>query len=772
MKNKQTSPMKRPKSTVAEITKSKKSALKDVSMTPDRFERSQSRVKKTGIRRRRSLCDSNMTTQDSQDESILEQTPITLSQISVIDPSQNDTLTSTFRKKKKAQSASDDTLEMAVHYARGEPDGAERSFTRRQLSQISLNDSDAPDESMEVDDHDMEDENETPSPSKKSKVAVKSTKSQKLEKEKGKKAVLKIPFKQAAKKLKSLKSAGETQKTKKQVNKNFEALPDETTVPKTPKQTRKELKQQRKMVKNNYDLIENAKKSWEELRRLDLPAAKKKKICDDLMKMVVGKVKNLSLVHDSSRVIQCLIQYGTEEQRGIIFEELKNDICELCKLKYAKYVVRKLIHYGTKELRAQLFTSFHGHVRKLIRHKEASDIIEYAFNEYATAPQRLAILEEFYGPTFSMFKERVHQSLDQIMEEQPEKKEMVIRSMREALMPLIDKEILSYSLVHKVFHDFFAYADDKSKKEMIEGLREHIPNLVHTKDGTRVAMHCVWSGSTKDRKVIIKSLKTHVVKICKEEFGHLLLLAIFDTVDDTVLMQKAILDEMLKSMDEMVINAHARKILLYLLAPRELNHFHPDIVSILQKGDSNPTSKKDKAIRAKELRDYISPHLLKYLETNAKTMMSQNSQTLVVKSIVTHASGDVVPAMRAIAELVAQPCSTADGAINMIEHPACHIALKKIIANDKARMEAGEGILFSAILLEALPKSAIKVWAASNRGCFILVSLLEVGCSTITEKVTSHLQPVLKSLSKMTFKGAELLLAKLEDPNKPREFRV
>lgn len=49
---------------------------------------------------------------------------MTLSQISIIDPSENDTLTTTFRKKH--QPVSDDTLELAVHYARGEPDGAER----------------------------------------------------------------------------------------------------------------------------------------------------------------------------------------------------------------------------------------------------------------------------------------------------------------------------------------------------------------------------------------------------------------------------------------------------------------------------------------------------------------------------------------------------------------------------------------------------------------------------------------------------------------------
>ncbi len=77
---------------------------------------------------------------------------------------------------------------------------------------------------------------------------------------------------------------------------------------------------------------------------------------------------------------------------------------------------------------------------------------------------------------------------------------------------------------------------------MIESLRESAPHMVHTRDGTRVAMTCVWWGSVKDRKSLVKSLKGHVAKLCQEEHGHLLLLAVFDCVDDTVLVQKAILD--------------------------------------------------------------------------------------------------------------------------------------------------------------------------------------------------------------------------------------
>lgn len=41
---------------------------------------------------------------------------------------------------------------------------------------------------------------------------------------------------------------------------------------------------------------------------------------------------------------------------------------------------------------------------------------------------------------------------------------------------------------------------------------------------------------------IIKSFKTHVGKIAREEHGHHVLLALFDAVDDTVSVRKSVLN--------------------------------------------------------------------------------------------------------------------------------------------------------------------------------------------------------------------------------------
>jgi pumilio family protein 6 len=43
----------------------------------------------------------------------------------------------------------------------------------------------------------------------------------------------------------------------------------------------------------------------------------------------------------------------------------------------------------------------------------------------------------------------------------------------------------------------------------------------------------------------------------------------------------------MKSADELVSDKYGRKVLLYLLMPRDPVYFHPDVVAALRRGDSN-----------------------------------------------------------------------------------------------------------------------------------------------------------------------------------------
>ena len=90
----------------------------------------------------------------------------------------------------------------------------------------------------------------------------------------------------------------------------------------------------------------------------------------------------------------------------------------------------------------------------------------------------------------------------------------------------------------------------------------------------RIALSCWYFDIHIYILAIIKSFKTFVPKICGEEHGHMVLLAAFDCVDDTKLIAKAVISEIIgegkEATSEKLSEAFAsekagRKVLLYLI---------------------------------------------------------------------------------------------------------------------------------------------------------------------------------------------------------------
>lgn len=65
-------------------------------------------------------------------------------------------------------------------------------------------------------------------------------------------------------------------------------------------------------------------------------------------------------------------------------------------------------------------------------------------------------------------------------------------------------------------------------------------------------------------------------------------------------------------------------------------------------------SKKDAAVRRKELLEVVSPPLLQHLCDNAVTMVMDKATSVTVSDILASACGDLRPAMTAVAQLANQ----------------------------------------------------------------------------------------------------------------------
>lgn len=535
------------------------------------------------------------------------------------------------------------------------------------------------------------------------------------------------------------------------------------------KKQKKELRQTRQLNdKNNFDVMAKSKQIWESIRRKDCDASKRTKLMNDLEKLLKGNVKSIAFAHDTTRVIQCYIKYADEKRRQDVFEELKEHIVDLSKSKYARNIVRKFLMYGSKSQIAEIIKSFKGQVKKLLRHSEASYIVEYAYNHKAILEQRNMLCEELYGNTFRFFKTAEHTTLGQVLDAQPEKKESILEEMKQILIPLAQKEaVIKHSLVHKAFLDFFTYATPKIRSEVIEAIRESVIYMIHTHDGARVGMHCVWHGTAKDRKVFAKTMKTFVEKISTGEFSHLVVLAMFDCIDDTKLVKQIIISELVSSLPNIINNKYGRKVLLYMLSWRSPAHFLPEIIEVLKQGDENTNSKKNTSVRQRELLDAVSSPLLKHLEENTQELVLQNALCAVVTSIVLCADGDPQPVMSAVARMAAETFEAGgkDGELHIAEHPAGHLVLKWLIKQDKDMKENGKEGCFARTLVEHVGIENLSSWARVNRGAIVLCCLLQSCDEEIAARVKTGLKGLVSTPKGSTnTKAIDTLIEMLNSP--------
>ncbi|XP_032426143.1 pumilio homolog 3 isoform X2 [Xiphophorus hellerii] len=546
---------------------------------------------------------------------------------------------------------------------------------------------------------------------------------------------------------------------------------------KKPPTTEEELKkrlQKKRELKNNrqqaerkemFDIISRCKAVWGNLRRKKCDTEQKTKLMKELHGLIRGKIKQMAFAHDSVRVLQCFIQFGNQKQRFEVFEELKDSVLDMSKSPYGKHVVKKLLMYGNKEMVAAIIQLFGGHIRKMLRHATASTIVEYAYNDKAMLAQRLMITGELYGNTYAICKSLELNTIEKVLAANPEKLENILEETKQAIVPLAQKEqVIRHSVVHKVFLDFFQFAPEKQRSEMIESIRESVVYMAHTHDGARVAMHCLWHGTAKDRKVIIKTMKTYMVKFARGEFGHMVLLAIFDCVDDTKLVKQAVLSELLSVLPEVLGNKHGKKVLLYLLRPRDPTHMLPDIVKLLEQGDGNAHSKKDMATRRRELLEAASPALLDHLQLNAAAMVTNKAASVTVRDILASACGDLRPAMTAVAQLANQELvqGGVEGQLHLAEHPAGHLVLKWLIEQDAMLAENGREECFSRILVDTVGTETMKSWVKVNRGAMVLCSLLNSCDGSVAAEVKAALTAIIPELRRISdHKGAEILLQNL-----------
>lgn len=578
-------------------------------------------------------------------------------------------------------------------------------------------------------------------------------------------------------KSKKKKAFGEKPKVEKEENSkgnNLQLAKNDATTEKTDwlklKKERKELRQKRRAKKLNndtvYDKIIQAKQISEKLRRSDCTSQDRIKLTRTLHKMLEKDYSKVIFTHDMSRVIQYLIKHCEADVRKAIFHEIKPFAVQMLESKYAKNCIKNILKHGSRDIKNDVINAFYGNIVKFMSHTVSAPLIELAYSTWCMDLDKIYFKQEFYGDIYKQAKDKSVKSLSDVFENAEGMKSATLSAVKANLVRILNKSLVNSTLLHTILWEFFCVCSMEDKNELIVMLRDFIVTLSQTKMGARVAAQCIWHGNNKDRKVIMKAFKGNVKTICMSEHGYMILLALFDSIDDTVIMKKIILAELQEDLTDIALNEYGRKVILYLVARRDSHYFPPSVVEYLCQGDNNSISKKPADIREKELLEAIRDPLLDAVTADVATWLSNSAIAMVTLAILKAGSGEKLKsAFESIAKFISDENTKIkenDTECKLIEHPGLHMMLKKLIQNDKELLKKNEYI-FGSALLSHLTLEVLKKWIECNRSCFLIILLIENESTNYASILLSKLKQIQEDLKLKKSPGKSIILKKLEE---------
>ena len=508
-------------------------------------------------------------------------------------------------------------------------------------------------------------------------------------------------------------------------------------------------RQERKAAKPNADSIARSKKLWERLRRKShVPLEERKALVAELFDIITGRVKDFVFKHDSVRVIQTALKYANVDQRKSIARELKGEYKTLAESKYAKFLIGKMLVHGDDETRDLVVPEFYGHIRREMKHPEASWIVDDIYRGIATPSQKSTMLREWYGAEYALFSSKepgsVSADLKELLAEHPEKRTPIMRSLLDLVNLLVQKKSTGFTMLHDAMLQYFLNVQQGNEEmtefiELLKGDEEGdlLKNLAFTKSGARLVCLALAYGNAKDRKHILRTYRETIQTLAYDTHGHKVLLAVYDVIDDTVLVSKSVFTELVgkdpqsapQQQDLLAAATHlnARIPFLYPFCSKSTAILSSEDLKILDEIDRirTTTSKKDPETRRKELIASLSPPLLSLIASNAKDLMSSSFGCQLVTEVLLGAPSGRESALQAIAALTTGDEETK----RLLEQPAAGRMLKTLVLGGRFNPKTKSIVLvdpplgFHNILFEAI-KNEILEWAVSSNS-FVIVGLLE-----------------------------------------------
>ncbi|KAF4696212.1 hypothetical protein FOZ60_001889 [Perkinsus olseni] len=434
------------------------------------------------------------------------------------------------------------------------------------------------------------------------------------------------------------------------------------------------VSQQRRVIKEKA--IRKHDPNWEDRRRLNrlystlinntrnnddddttsTSSSKKKKsdMVDDILKEMISTkgINNYILNHAGSRIVQACMKYGTTEQRKRILttlstsssstttsgdgsrKELEDAILQ--GKAYGMLAIERLISYGIKTDKKLTIESI---IKPLLGDRNTVErlfIHRVGCRFLSTMYTNTKIPSQYRRRIFTIVSNPPSSDIKVISDEDDDvDNKKVLEHRMKVCRKAVDKELLDNgALVHKLFLSTLEVSDaigntDDIIKELLLLTNEGATRLLSSREGSLVFCRMFGYATAKQKKVLIKECKGNFKALATNAVDAIVVIRMLQCTDDTVLLSKTILQEILtptvddddnsssssSCMRDMLTDQYGHLVLLYALGERR-PRFYPQCYRQIM-DLPKPLSVKDDEVRRTEIRSKIMNSMKRSIIINA-----------------------------------------------------------------------------------------------------------------------------------------------------------
>lgn len=300
-----------------------------------------------------------------------------------------------------------------------------------------------------------------------------------------------------------------------------------------------------------------------------------------------------------SRVVQACLKWGSNIQRRQLLVNLREHLPKLALDRYGHVVTLKLLRYAmrtskdrkpTAEERKtqaqnlrEFLEGFRGKpLHTAFFHKNGCRVINgIFFSDVVSAKEKRRLFHDVAVPqAVSLTRPELPGScpLRKLLcdkDLKPEHQAAMMKHVREALDRSVDKELLNIDIVHLLFQAYCESASEDQLRDLAEKCMAGAPYLLSSKPGAEALLRLLGVASAKQRKALIRDLKGKFSALAMNAVDYVFLIRLASTVDDTVLLGKAMLGEWIPDLADLCFDKYGHRVLAWFLRPDDPRLFSP-----------------------------------------------------------------------------------------------------------------------------------------------------------------------------------------------------